>query len=649
MLNLGLIPKRWFSRRARETERCEICTKVLLASIVSLLLIETIVLVPSYRNYVNRLCADVIKNGQVALRQIQFGLDLSNMNALEPDFFNAISAADGVNGFAFFSTSGELIRSFGTTPAGLELLKSLAPGTQCCERDSIAVSQDEFDTLIGANMMLREQPIQILLALDSAHVAVESRAYLIRVLGLVALICLGVTGSIVLVMGRYATRLKHEASHDRLTGLANRARLTHLIKHKIEANEAFHLVLFDLNGYQSVKVRWGLEYAHQLITHVADVVLQCARSNWILSRFRDDVFAVLISDSLDEAALAHELQRLRQAIATPIILENDSLTATACYGIYSHAVDSQESSTDVLDGARLSLAKAKLEGADHSQHFENKFREERDQRISVITRLRSAMAEDQLLLHYQPQYYVKTQEMAGAETLMRWRQPNQEFISPGIFIPLAEQTGIIVEYGAWALQQAVQQYASWRDAGITLPRISVNLSPRQFSDENLVDAVSRLVKDYAIEEHVLELEITESAVISSPTVALEKMNQLQALGVDFAIDDFGTGHSSLSNLGSFPFSRLKIDQSFIRNLDSIKSNQCIVRSCIELAHDLGMDVVAEGVEYKSELNLLAQWNCDVIQGYYFSKPLAPDILEELILTTTAEFQLQNAASRRKSA
>lgn len=618
--------------RRNDGIRCEVCGPVLFASIASLLVIEAIVLVPSYQSHLASLHEKVQQQGEALLQQIDLGLQFSNHNAFESKLFEKILQAPGVTSLAFHDQAGITLKQLGSPV--VDVTELLAKASTCCDLDSYSVLDIDGQKVLAARSVVNGLPITSTLQIESHQIQQQARAYILNTLLLIGIICAAVLGSIVAVLSRHTGKLHFAAYHDAQTGLFNSKRLRQYLEDEIPAHTGYTIIAFDLDGYSTTQLRWGEKHATELIKHVGREVIKVLDETHVLFRLRQDQFAVLVRHhTTNKNKVTEFVDKIRGALQVPVQLESEHVTLTACYGIY-HKEDSSQvelSSAEILDRLILSLESAKAQGNDQLREFGTDLQKVRDYRISVITRLRSALAEDQLSLHYQPQYHAADRSIAGAESLMRWNHPSMGAISPAEFIPLAEQTGIIVDYGAWAMRTAVEQYTLWRSQGINPPGISVNLSPRQFIDENLVQTVTDIMDHYNIEPGELELEITESAVIGSPTIARQKMLQLHSLGVVFAIDDFGTGHSSMSNLGSFPFSRLKVDQSFVRELHENKNSRVIVRACIDLAHKLGMDVVAEGVETKDGFELLRDWNCDIIQGYYFSKPLSSDDTQHLLM------------------
>lgn len=591
----------------------------MLTCIISLILIETVVLIPTYREKVEQLNNERLKSGLDAMSYLRAGVRNIDASALDPTFFSYPMGFDNVNAIAIIDDKGKLLAGISSSEL-LPLLTTSRFETGVTEFNDQLVMTETTDT--------GKATLTLAVGLTVADISGEVFSFVLRILSLVAVICLAVGGSMAIIMARFARDLEHQAFHDPLTNLPNRANIARSTQSLLSQQRSYHLVTMDIDGFKTVRERWGEVYSDEFIVQLSRTLKATINPGWTLAHYGDDKFGLLIDEELPEDQLRSLMAGLQSIIATPILLENDRVSMTACFGVYNARSDSA-ADNDPLDAAELALSKAKALGTNQVVYFASTLRDQREQHVRVVTRLRSALAEQQLSLNYQPQFLAKSHELAGAEALMRWRHPTIGAIAPDTFIPLAEQTGIILDYGAWALQQAVEEYAAWARRGMPLPQISVNLSPAQFSDEKLVELVAGLIEEHQIEAGTLELEITESAVINSPEHALTKMQTLVDLGVVFAIDDFGTGHSSMANLGSFPFSRLKIDQSFVRRILSSKPDRTIVRNCITLAHELGMDVVAEGVEQEAELDMLVNWNCDIIQGYLFSRPLDATGMEQL--------------------
>jgi diguanylate cyclase (GGDEF)-like protein len=607
----------------------------MLTCIVSLLLIETVVLIPSYRDKVEQLNAERVKSGLDAIAYLRAGVRNLDSSALEPTFFSYPMSFENVNGIAIIDDSGKLVSGISSS----ELLPLLTTS-----RYESGVSEFGDQLVLTETIDTGEETLVLAVGLTVADISGQVFAFVLQILGLVGVICLAVGGSMAVIMARFARDLEHQAFHDQLTDLPNRPHIERLTDGLKQQQINFHLIAIDIDGFQTVRERWGIVYSDQFIVQLSKTLKATLNPGWILARYGEDKFALLVEETLDQERLDSLLSGLQSIVSTPVQLENDRVSMTACFGVYNHVEDPEACDSDPADAADLALSRAKELGTNQIVHFEQSLRDQREQHVRVITRLRSALAEEQLSLNYQPQFRAKTRELAGAEALMRWSHPTIGSISPGTFIPLAEQTGIILDYGAWALQQAVEQFAHWADRGIELPQVSVNLSPAQFGDERLVDLVGELMHKHHIGRDTLELEITESAVINSPEHALAKMKTLDEMGIIFAIDDFGTGHSSMANLGSFPFSRLKIDQSFVRRILVSQSDRTIVRNCITLAHELGMDVVAEGVEKEDELKMLVDWDCDIIQGFLFSRPLDTAAMEGMLIQRANDNQgFQRAA------
>jgi len=604
--------------------RCEICRAVLIASLGSLLLIELLVLVPSYKSHVARQRAQVVADGRHALETIRFGLQLIDADDLDEEFLAPLLSRQAIKGTVITNGSGAIVRKSG----GLSY-RSLPDWEfldACCEAGQVKTSHRDKTIFLGTKLPAINQAVQLIVVMDGSQVTQNAYRYLAKQMGLIALICLGVTAAVVTVMGRYANEVEYKAYHDLVTGLPNQRHMAESVAQLQREQNIFALVVFEIDDFRSIRERWGQHQTREMLNELGAALTRQLPPVATLGKYKFAAFSVLVRDYPDRTALNNIIQTIQYVLAHELVIKGDQVNLTACIGVYESENNSQRQTVDSLELADLSLTSAVREGANQVVFYEEELRRLRDERIFVVTRLRSALTRNQLSLAYQLQYNAASSQPAGAEALMRWTHPRLGNISPAVFIPLAEESGTIIEYGTWALQQAAAQFARWRTEGILIPRISVNLSPKQFMDPQLVETVSTIVSTYNMAPGELELEITESAIISRPDLARARMEELRELGIQFAIDDFGTGHSTLSNLGIFPFSRLKIDQSFVRNIQQSSASRVIVKSCIELAHGLGMDVVAEGVEESAEFEILAEWNCDVIQGYLFSRPQTPQAI-----------------------
>ncbi|HEX5635950.1 MAG TPA: EAL domain-containing protein, partial [Gammaproteobacteria bacterium] len=339
-----------------------------------------------------------------------------------------------------------------------------------------------------------------------------------------------------------------------------------------------------------------------------------------VARLGGDEFTIIISDVTELAHLEAIAQKLITELATPFQLGNQTVHVSASIGIclYPNDADNIES---LMKNADQAMYAAKNQGRNRFSYFTPAMQEAAQIRLSLSNDMRLALQRQEFLLHYQPQVSIESGRVTGLEALVRWQHPEKGLIPPGVFIPIAEDTGLILPLGEWVLRTACYQLKQWREQGMVDVQMSVNLSARQFRQENLAASISSLLEEIGLPASSLELEITESLAMDNPVENTRTLHNLRNIGVGVAIDDFGTGHSSLGYLKDFPISCLKLDRSFIMHIETEPNDVIIVSAAIELAHDLGMDVVAEGVETSKQVEYLYRLRCDIIQGYYYCRPL----------------------------
>lgn len=424
--------------------------------------------------------------------------------------------------------------------------------------------------------------------------------------------------------------LEHQATHDALTGLPNRLLLQDRLEHGIaqlrrSGYGALALLVMDLDGFKEINDTLGHAIGDGVLQQLTERLLREVRAGDTVARLGGDEFAVLL-EQVDDASALLLSQRIFGLLEHPFEVAGQSLFVTGSIGIAlypKHAQNPQELSrrADVA----MYVAKRNRSGIafyDQSQDHHTL------QRLAQASDLRNAINSEQLSLQFQPQIDLSTGVFSGVEALLRWQHPQLGFISPEDFIPIAEQTGLIRHLTYWVLDQALAHCAAWRNKGLPLGTISVNLSAYNLQDGDLSQEVRRLLKKWGIEPYRLVLELTESSMMANPGRAQATLEKLNDIGVQLAIDDFGTGFSSLSYLKQLPVDKLKIDKSFVIHMNEDENDAMIVHSTIELAHNLGLDVVAEGVENAETLSLLQQLKCDLAQGYYISRPLTADVMEE---------------------
>ncbi|TWI54789.1 PAS domain S-box-containing protein/diguanylate cyclase (GGDEF)-like protein [Pseudomonas duriflava] len=428
-------------------------------------------------------------------------------------------------------------------------------------------------------------------------------------------------------------RLAHLAHFDPLTNLPNRllarTRLEHAVK-RMQADDQIAVILLDLDHFRTINESYGHPLGDEVLRVVARILKASLRNEDTLARIGGDEFLIII-ESLDRPEeIASLVQLIRQRFETPLNLaESDEIFLNVSLGISLYPNDGT-TADELIRNADTAMHLAKSQGRDTYRFYTQALTERARRRLSLESRLRMALQRDDFVLHYQPLLEVASGQPFGVEALVRWQDPEHGMISPADFIPLAEETGLIIPLGLWVLEQACRQMRQWLDNGLALNTIAVNLSPRQFAQADLPQRIAQALEHYQLPAHMLELEITEGTLMENVEATLSSLAMLKALGVRIAVDDFGTGYSSLAYLRRFPLDKLKIDQSFmrdIRNDNGEHGNQAIAAAIIALGHGLQLEVLAEGVETQEQLDVMRRLGCQQCQGYLFSRPLPPDALE----------------------
>jgi diguanylate cyclase (GGDEF)-like protein/PAS domain S-box-containing protein len=439
-------------------------------------------------------------------------------------------------------------------------------------------------------------------------------------------------------------RMQHLAHHDTLTGLPNRIRITERLEAMVagarEPSPAVLVAFLDLDGFKLVNDGLGHNAGDALLKVVAGRMAACLRPGDTVGRFGGDEFVLMLGAA--DGGAAALLERVREAVLQPVSVAGQQVQVSCSIGVAVYPDDGADAET-LLMHADAAMYRAKDLGKNNCQFYARGMNVAIEQKLVLLEGMRQALELRQFRLVYQPKVDLRTGRIFGAEALVRWEHPEHGVIGPDRFIPLAEESGMIVALGEWVLRTACMQNRAWQDAGLAPLRISVNVSPRQFEERGLVERVALALADSDMAPRWLELEVTEGVIMRDLTQAIEKMGQLRAMGVSLSIDDFGTGYSSLSALKSFPISTLKIDKSFVRDLAHSAGDQAIASSIIELAHRLKLRVIAEGVETEQQRGFLRDNGCDEMQGYLFSKPLPPEALAALLARPAGEAR---AAARR---
>jgi len=429
--------------------------------------------------------------------------------------------------------------------------------------------------------------------------------------------------------------LLHNAFHDALTGLPNRALFMDRLKHalaEVKKGEgySFGVLFLDLDRFKVVNDSLGHQIGDQLLVATARRLETCLRPGDIVARLGGDEFAVIVDHVRHVSDAIQAAERIREHLSAPFNLSGHEVFISASIGIALNQTASEEPD-EIIRNADTAMYRAKDQGRGCFELFDKGMHARNAALSQLETGLRGALARDEFRVHYQPIISLETWRISGFEALIRWDHPELGYISPLKFIPVAEETGLIIPIGQWVLREACQQLRVWQGQFPSDPplSISVNLSGRQFSQPDLIDQISQILDETGLDASSLKIEITESAIIENIDAAALMLKRIKALGVRLSLDDFGTGYSSLSYLHRFPIDTLKIDRSFVSRIN-LPKNAEIVKTILTLASNLGMDVVAEGVETRDQIIQLTGLNCEYVQGYLLSKPIDGGAMRELI-------------------
>jgi diguanylate cyclase (GGDEF)-like protein/PAS domain S-box-containing protein len=436
---------------------------------------------------------------------------------------------------------------------------------------------------------------------------------------------------------RAEEQLRHQAYHDDLTGLPNRLlfadRFSHAFEHARRNGRMLAMLLLDLDRFKTINDTLGHAAGDRLLQIMADRLVHGVRASDTVARFGGDEFMVLLSgvESVEDAA--RSAGKILALVSPPVPLSGQDLHVTTSIGVSIHPFDGLDLET-LVKNADTALYRAKDQGRNCYRLYTASMNATALQQLALENDLRRAVERGELLLHYQPQVEIATGRVVAVEALVRWKRPNGELLLPDAFLPLAEDTGLILPIGEWILEEACRQARIWRTRGHLALRVAVNISAQQFEAPELTGVVSRILQRVGLEPGALELELTESAIMHNPDLAVTNLASLRSIGVRSFVDDFGVGYSSLSSLKRLPVDALKIDRSFVRDIMTDPDDAAIVRAIVSLGRTLKLDVVAEGVEDADQLAFLRTEGCDRMQGHLVSPPLSPDGLERFLERST---------------
>lgn len=428
-------------------------------------------------------------------------------------------------------------------------------------------------------------------------------------------------------------RIQYLATHDSLTSLPNRFMFSEILELAIETarrNGRKLAVLFiDLDRFKNINDTLGHEAGDLLLAEMAGRFRQCLRASDVVGRLGGDEFVILIQDLESPDQAARVARKILSAAVKPVLVYGQECRVTASIGICLYPDDADNENT-IMKNADIAMYRAKEEGKNNYQFYSHDIKARSLERLIMENNLRLALERNEFFLHYQAKRNLKTGEIAGVEALVRWQHPQLGIVSPAQFIPLAEETGLIVLIGRWVLKTACEQSVAWMKQGLPPLCMAVNLSVRQFFDDRLIDDVATALKESGMPPELLEMEITEGMVMQDAERAIRILSAIKQLGVRLAIDDFGVGYSSLAQIKRFPIDTLKVDSSFIRDIPQNREDRAITEAIIAMGKTLSLTVIAEGVETEEQERFLREHACDQSQGYYFSKPISPDEFVEFM-------------------
>jgi diguanylate cyclase (GGDEF)-like protein len=424
------------------------------------------------------------------------------------------------------------------------------------------------------------------------------------------------------------------AHYDNLTSLPNRIFFneifTKALSHASRQQKSLALLYIDIDRFKNINDALGHPTGDLVLKEIAHRFSSVLRAGDIIARLGGDEFIILLSDIIHPKFASPVAEKLLQTCAQPININNHEFFLTTSIGICVFPNDGA-SIEDLQRNADMAMYKAKRSGGGVFQYFTKEMNLEAHAHIQLEAALRKAINNNEFILHYQPKFNIATQSMMGVEALIRWNHPEQGLVSPIKFIPLAEETGLIMQIGEWALREACKTNKSWQNQGFRPITVAVNISPKQFRHQDIAQLVSTILTETELEPKYLELEITETAVMDNVDSAISRLNDIRNMGVEISVDDFGTGYTSISYLKKFPVNNLKIDQSFIMGIPDNQNDVAITSAVIAMAHNLDLKVVAEGVETAEQLAYLKEHQCDMVQGYFLSRPLTEEkIVEQFV-------------------
>ena len=441
-----------------------------------------------------------------------------------------------------------------------------------------------------------------------------------------------------------AIKMTHLAQHDCLTNLPNRLLLNDRIAQAITLASRHHTQLavlyLDLDNFKNINDSLGHATGDKLLQSVTKRLKECIRESDTVSRQGGDEFVILLAETKNSEDAAFSAQKILDDLQALHKIGKSQLHVTTSIGISIYPTDGLDADT-LLKNADTAMYYAKEKGRNNYQFFMAEMNTRAMERLIIESNLRHALEKNQFILHYQSKVNLRTGQITGAEALLRWQHDEWGEVAPDIFVSVAEDSGLIVPIGRWVLREACKQAKVWQDAGLPTIAVAINISAQEFLQKDFVEGVRAVLVETRLAAHYLELEITESVLMQDAKCSISILQQLKKMGITLSVDDFGTGYSSLSYLQRFPIDVLKIDQSFVRNIESAKDDGIIVSAIISMGNSLKLKVVAEGIETPNQLAFLKARHCEEGQGYFFSHPLTAEKFGKLLLKSVPAMELMN--------
>lgn len=429
--------------------------------------------------------------------------------------------------------------------------------------------------------------------------------------------------------------LRTLAHYDTLTGLPNRYSFNQKLEQALveagKSNSKVAVLFLDVDRFKFINDTLGHTIGDKLLHHISQRLEKCIFHEDIVSRLGGDEFTIILKKRFEQATIIEVIERVFESFKEPFVLDNHDMFVSVSIGVSVFPQDGINSEA-LIKNADIAMYKAKEEQGNTYAFYSPTMNHKFNQKMKLESALRRAIETEKLTIHYQPQFDIETKQLIGAEALIRWYHPEMGLISPIDFIPVAEETGLIVPLGQWVLKKACQQNKAWQATGYAPIKIAVNVSAFEFNNKKFVSHVKKALEETELDPQYLDLEITESISMYDYNFIISTLSEIKLLGVTLSIDDFGTGHSSLSYIKKFPIDYLKVDRSFIKDIARDVNNQAIVNSIISMSHGLNLKVVAEGIETEEEFELLSQYQCDIAQGYLLGKPTTVEEFEMLHLS-----------------